>query len=150
MPLSYGFGLAFRCSDRLTFSMDMYHTAWQNYILTTADGKKISPITRGPANEAAIPSTTQVRVGSEYLFIKPDYTIPVRVGFFYDPAPAPGIVDNYFGASIGSGIGIGRFVFDAAYVARFGRHVGESTLSGLGLSQNVREHSFYTSLIIHF
>jgi long-subunit fatty acid transport protein len=150
MPMSYGFGVAFRFSDRLTFSTDVSHTAWQDFILTTQDGQKISPITKGPAREANIPSTTQVRIGSEYLFIRPKYTVPVRVGFFYDPAPSPGTADNYLGVSLGSGISIGRFVFDAAYVYRFGRNVGKSTIPDLDFSQDVNEHSFYTSMIIHF
>ena len=102
------------------------------------------------AAAANIPSTTQVRIGSEYLFIKPKYTVPVRVGFFYDPAPSPGTVDNYFGVSLGSGISIGRFAFDAAYVYRFGRNVGKSTIPDLNFSQDVNEHSFYTSMIVHF
>ncbi len=150
MPMSYGFGVAFRFSDRMTLSADISHTAWQDFILTDADGKRISPITKGPARKADINPTTQARVGAEYLFIKPKYTVPVRVGFFYDPAPAQGTPDNYFGFSIGSGIGIGRFIFDAAYVYRFGRNVGESAVPGIDFSQNVNEHSFYTSMIIHF
>jgi len=150
MPMSFGFGVAFRFSDRMTLSADAYHTAWQDFILTDAKGRKISPITKGLARKADVDSTTQVRVGAEYLFIKPEYTVPVRVGFFYDPAPAQGTTDEYFGLSLGSGIGLGRFIFDAAYVYRFGRNVGESTVPGLGLAQDINEHGFFTSLIVHF
>jgi hypothetical protein len=91
-----------------------------------------------------------VRLGAEYLFIKPNYSIPVRAGLFYDPAPAQGSPDDYYGFSLGTGIGIGRFVLDAAYVYRFGRDVAESLIPSMNFSQDVDEHSIYTSLIIHF
>jgi long-subunit fatty acid transport protein len=150
MPMSYGVGLAYRFSDRLTVSGDIYRTEWDDFILTDTDGKRISPITKGPVREADIDATTQVRLGAEYLFIKPNYTIPLRAGLFYDPAPAQGSPDDYYGFSVGTGIGVGRFVFDAAYVYRFGRDVAESTIPGIKFSQDVDEHSIYTSLIIHF
>jgi long-subunit fatty acid transport protein len=150
MPMSYGIGLAYRFSDRFTVSGDVYRTQWEDFILKDAAGRRTSPITEGPVQEADIDPTTQVRLGAEYLFIKPNYTIPVRAGLFYDPAPAQGSPDDYYGFSLGTGIGIGRFVFDAAYVYRFGRDVAESTIPGIKFSQDVDEHSFYTSLIIHF
>jgi long-subunit fatty acid transport protein len=150
MPMSYGIGLAYRFSDRFTISGDIYRTEWDDFIHTDADGKRTSPITKGSVRDADIDPTTQVRLGAEYLFIKPNYTIPVRAGLFYDPAPAQGSPDDYYGFSLGTGIGIGRFVFDAAYVYRFGRDVAESTIPGIKFSQDVDEHSFYTSLIIHF
>jgi long-subunit fatty acid transport protein len=150
MPMSYGFGMAFRLSDHLTVSTDITHTQWQDFILTDSTGKKTSPITDQSPDLSNINGTTQIRVGGEYLFIKPKYTIPVRVGIFYDPAPAQNRVDNYGGFSVGSGIGIGRFIFDVAYVYRFGRGVGASAVPDLNFHQNVNEQNFYTSLIIHF
>ena len=150
MPMSYGFGLAYRFSDRLTVSADVYRTAWQNFVLIGPKGKKISPVTQQPASKSDIGPTTQVRLGAEYLFIKPGYTVPVRAGLAYDPTPAPGSPDNYFGLSFGTGIGIGRFVFDVAYQYRFGRDVGKALIPGINVSQDVGEHSIYTSMIIHF
>jgi long-subunit fatty acid transport protein len=150
MPMSYGMGLAYRFSDRFTISGDIYRTQWDDFILTQQDGTRISPVTNRSTRESDIDATTQVRLGAEYLFIKPNYTIPVRAGFFYDPAPAQGSPDDYYGFSLGTGIGIGRFILDAAYVYRFGTDVGESLFTGLKLSQDVNEHNFYTSLIIHF
>ena len=150
MPMSYGIGLAYRFSDRFTVSADVTRTEWEDFVLTDATGRKISPITKDLASTADVSPTTQVHVGAEYLFIKPQYTIPVRAGFFYDPAPAPHSPDNYFGFSLGTGVGIGRFIFDVAYVYRVGIDVGKSTVPDLNLSQNVKEHSLFTSLIIHF
>ncbi len=64
---------------------------------------------------------------AEYLFIKPKYEIPLYVGIFYDPAPAEGEPDDFFGISIGSGIGMKKFKFDIAYQYRFGNNVGAFT-----------------------
>jgi long-subunit fatty acid transport protein len=150
MPMSYGIGLAYRFSDRLTASADISRTEWEDFVLTDSSGRETSPITNKSPGKSDIDATTQVRLGAEYLFIKPSYSIPVRAGLFYDPAPAQGSPDDYYGFSLGTGIGIGRFVFDAAYVYRFGRDVAESLIPGMNFSQDVDEHSLYTSLIIHF
>jgi long-subunit fatty acid transport protein len=150
MPMSYGLGLAYRFSDRFTVSADFYRTEWENFILTDSEGLKTSPISKLPLAKSDINATNQFHLGAEYLFIKPKYTIPVRGGFFYDPAPAQGGTDDYFGFSLGSGIGIGRFVFDVAYQYRFARGVGASVVPDFKFSQNVNEYSFYSSLIIHF
>ncbi|MDY0038815.1 MAG: outer membrane protein transport protein [Desulforhabdus sp.] len=150
MPMSYGLGVAYRFSDKFTLSADLYRTEWQDFILTNADGVEISPVSGLPVDESDIDPTMQVRLGAEYLIIRPKYVIPLRMGFFYDPAPAEKSPDDFFGVTFGSGIGIGRFMFDFAYQYRFGRDVGGSILQGLDFSEDLDEHSFYTSLIIHF
>ena len=150
MPMSYGIGLAYRFSDALTASIDIYRTEWGDFELTDADGNKTSPITGKPSSEADIDPTHQIRLGVEYLFIKPKYVIPLRGGLFYDPAPAEGSPDDFFGISLGSGIAKGRFVFDIAYQYRFGKDVGGSILQNLDFSQDVDEHTIYSSLIVHF
>jgi long-subunit fatty acid transport protein len=150
MPMSYGIGLAYRFSDQFTASLDIYRTEWDDFILKDADGIETSPITGRPINESNIVATHQVRTGAEYLIIKSNYVIPLRAGLFYDPAPASGSPDNYFGFSLGSGIAYGRFIFDIAYQYRFGNNVGTSILKNLNFSQDVKEHTVYSSLIIHF
>jgi hypothetical protein len=93
-----------------------------------------------------------VRVGAEYLFISPnsDYVIPLRGGVFYDPAPAAGTPDDFYGFSLGSGIAKGRYVFDIAFQCRFGKDVSESTIQYLSFSQDAQEYMIYSSLIVHF
>ncbi len=150
MPMSYGFGLAYRFSDRLTVSADFYRTEWDDFVLTDAQGQESSPISKLPVAKSDVSASNQVHLGMEYLFIRPRYSIPLRAGFFYDPAPAQGTTDDYFGFSLGSGIGFGRFIFDLAYQYRFGRDVGNTLVPGFRFSQDVDEHSFYSSLIIHF
>jgi|WetSurMetagenome_2_1015567.scaffolds.fasta_scaffold02458_9 long-subunit fatty acid transport protein len=150
MPMSYGFGLAYRFSDRLTLSADVYRTEWGRFLISTPDGKEFSALSGLPKDQSDVSATTQAHVGAEYLIIKPKYTIPLRAGFFYDPGPAEKSPDNYYGFSAGTGIGIGRFVFDLAYVYRFGNDVKKTLVEGVTFSQNVAEHAVYTSLIIHF
>lgn len=150
MPMSYGLGLAYRFSDQLTVSADVYRTEWGDFLLTTADGRQISPVSGLDARISDIGPTTQVRLGTEYLIIKSKHIMPLRAGVFYDPAPAEGSPDSYFGFSLGSGIGIGPFIFDVAYQYRFGDNVGSSILKNLGFSEDVMEHTVYTSLIYHF
>lgn len=154
MPMSYGVGVSYRFSDKLTIAADIYRTEWQDFVLMDADGKETDPITGKSIHESDIDPTYQVRLGAEYLFInrKPRYVIPLRAGVFYDPAPAEGSPDDYYGFSLGSGIAIGRYVFDIACQYRFGNDVGGSSMiqSYDNFSQNVDEYMVYSSLIIHF
>ena len=150
MPMSYGIGLAYRFSDHFTASFDIYRTDWQDFELKDSNGNKISPISGKPSGQSDIDPTYQVRLGSEYLFITDKYILPVRAGAFYDPAPAEGSPDDFFGFSVGSGIGAGRFIFDIAYQYRFGRDVGSSILGNLDFSEDVDEHTVYASMIVHF
>jgi long-subunit fatty acid transport protein len=150
MPMSYGIGAAWRFSDNLTASFDVYRTQWDDFILEDSQGNKTNPITGKNADESRLDPTHQVRLGAEYLFIGNKYVIPLRGGIFYDPAPTEDGVDDFFGLSIGSGIAYKRFIFDVAYQYRFGRDVGKSYLKHLDFSQNVDEHTLYSLLIVHF
>jgi len=55
---------------------------------------------------------------------------------------------NYLGFSLGSGISVGRYIFDIAYQYRFGNDVGKSILKNF--TQDIDEHMVYLSLIVHF
>lgn len=150
MPMSYGIGLAYRFSDNLTVSGDIYRTEWQDFVLTDSMGYDISLVTGLPVKKSDIDPTCQIRIGAEYLFIKEKYIIPLRCGFFYDPAPAQERPDDFFGFSLGSGISIRSYVFDFAYQYRFGNNVGKSALQHMNFSQDIEEHTFYASIIYHF
>ncbi len=150
MPMSYGIGLAYRFSDTFTASLDIYRTEWDDFISTNSNGIEKSPITGKSTSETHTDPTHQIRMGFEYILVKPKYEIPLCAGIFYDPAPAEGSPDNIFGFSIGSGIGKGRFKFDIAYQYRFGNDIGDSILKVLGFSQDIREHTVYSSVIIYF
>ncbi len=152
MPMSYGIGLAWRESDRLTVSMDIFRTHWEDLEIEDENGDKTSPITNRSPGESDIDPTHQIRLGAEYLLIRPevDYVIPLRLGLFYDPSPAAGAPDDYYGFSLGTGFGKGRFIFDLAYQFRYGNDVGGSLVGGSDFSQDVEEHLLYSSVIFHF
>lgn len=149
MPISYGIGFSYRFSDAFTISADMYRTEWQDFLLKRTSGET-SPITGLSAAESDIDPTTQIRLGFEYLFIRPQYLIPLRGGAFYDPVPAMGSPDDYYGISIGSGFARGRFIFDIAYQFRWGNNVGASIYREFDFSMDIEEHTVYSSIIIHF
>jgi len=150
MPVSYGVGIAYRFSDILTLSLDLFRTEWDDYVFTDEDGDKLSPITGKLPSESDVDATHLVRMGAEYLILKGKYIFPLRGGLFMDQAPAEGNPDNYYGFSLGSGIARGRTVFDAAYQYRFGRDVGASGREAWDFSQDTDEHIVYASMIIYF
>ncbi len=150
MPMSYGIGVSYRFSDQLTVSADIYRTEWQDFVKRDSNGMETSATSGLPISQSDIDPTTQVRIGTEYLIIKPKYVIPLRGGIFYDPAPAEGSPDDFFGFSLGSGLAYGNYIFDVAYQYRFGNNVGGSILQSLDFSEDVKEHTVYMSFIYHF
>lgn len=150
MPLSYGLGLAYRHSDALTLAADLYRTEWSRFTLVDQNGIERSPLSGRPKSEVGdIEDTLWIRMGAEYLIIKDDYAIPLRGGLFYDPAPAEGDKDEYYGFTLGSGVAYKQFIFDVAYQYRTGDGVGKDSLPQLGLSQDVTEHRVFASLVLH-
>jgi len=149
MPLSYGIGFSYRFNDAFSISADIYRTEWQDFLMTES-GEETSPITGLSKEESDIDPTTQVRLGCEYLFIGPQYVIPLRGGIFYDPAPAPHSPDDFYGISLGTGIAWKNYIFDIAYQYRSGNDVGEYLDQDYAFSMDSEEHRLYTSLIIHF
>jgi long-subunit fatty acid transport protein len=155
MPTSYGIGLACRFSDEFTIDLDIYRTEWSDYTFTDGQGNELSPITGRLKSESNIKDTTQVRIGGEYLLIKPEknLVVPLRAGFFYDPEPADGKVKDYYGFTLGSGIGHKRFIFDIAYQLRWGHNVDTSNVintTSADAKADVSQHLILASVIYHF
>jgi len=150
MPLTYGLGLGYRFSDALTMSFDVTRSHWENFAIQNAKGEMISPITNKDIGNSNVGTSTQVRLGAEYLIIAEKFLIPIRGGAFYDPAPTTSGVDNYYGLTCGSGFAWGRYAFDIAYQYRFGNNVGDHMLRNQDFKQNMSEHAVYSSLIVHF
>ena len=155
MPMSYGIGIACRFSDEFTVDLDVYRTEWSEYTLTDGQGNEFSPINGRPKSESNTKDTTQVRIGGEYLLIKPEKNLvmPLRAGFFYDPEPADGKVKDFYGFTIGSGIGYKRFIFDMAYQIRWGHNVDASNVintTSADAKADVTQHLILASVIYHF
>lgn len=152
MPMSYGIGAAYRFSDRFTISADAYRTHWEKFLLKQEGGTKTSAVTAKSEEQSDVDPTCQVRLGAEYLLINKNkhYVIPLRMGLFYDPAPADNNPDDYYGISLGTGFAKGKFIFDIAAQYRFGRDVGSAIFPYNSFSQDVDEFKVYSSIIIHW
>ncbi len=150
MPQSYGIGLACRFSDQFMMDLDVYRTDWQDYYLRQADGRELSLFTGQDRSLSDTDPTYQVRLGGEYLFILNNFVIPCRAGVFYDPEPTANKPDDFYGASLGSGIVKGSFAWDVAYQFRWGNDVRKVRLGTEEVGQDVEQHTIYTSLIYYF
>ena len=153
LPLSYGAGIACRFSDRWSLGLDLYLTDWSDYYIQDGEGNRFSPIDGRPLELSDVGDTTQVRFGTEYLFLFPEkfIVIPVRFGAFYDPEPQQGGSKDFYGISVGSGIGYKNIVFDAAYVFRWADHVNGDNLITTGDTRlDARQHSVLASVIFYF
>jgi long-subunit fatty acid transport protein len=153
MPMSYGLGVRWEFSQSFMVAFDIYRTEWDDFTFENAEGEKISPITGLSMDETDTEPTVQARLGAEYLFTDKyrGIAIPLRCGVFYDPAPAQGSPDDFFGFSLGAGFTKNEwFSFDVAYQFRFGDNVGASLFPFESFSQNVREHKVYASVIVYW
>jgi len=149
MPMSYGLGVAYAYANNLRFSMDIHRTHWNNFVLRRDNGVELCPLNGQPTEKVNIKQTHQVRMGMEYNFIKSTYVTSFRSGLFYDPAPAQGNPDDYYGFSLGLGIKFGSYAMDTSYQFRFGNDVGDTLLKQYDFSQDVQEHTFLMSFIYY-
>lgn len=168
MPASYGIGFAYRHSDRLTVSLDIYRTEWSEFAITSkATGERKNPLSNQPVGKGKPRDTTQVRLGAEYLIIGDRMVIPLRAGLFYDPEPgmlktgnqtAGSAIDDstwssklndFFGFSVGSGIAIDSWAFDISYQYRSGNRV-TSDVTLQDINMDTTQHTVMSSLIYHF
>jgi long-subunit fatty acid transport protein len=150
MPLSYGLGAAY--IDRQhgwSFSADIYRTHWNQFEMELTDGRRISPISGLDMNEADVDPTIWIRCGGQKSFQLTNYLLEMRAGIFYDPAPAEHSPDDFWGMSLGGGIGNEMFTIDVAYQVRFGNDVGDSILQDLDFSQDIVDHKFFVSFIYY-
>ena len=155
-PWMFGLGLSYRFTDAWTVSADVTRVEWSDFMISQTDPEtgaqiKTSPFTGTRIDEADVSATNTVRAGFEYLFVAEHFVVPVRGGIFYDPLPAKGSPDDYYGFSLGSGIAWKAMALDFAYTFRYGDNVMGDLLSGVvGSKANVVNHRFLFSMIIYF
>lgn len=148
-PLIAGLGTAWRPTDALTISTDVTWTDWSSYKYRE-NGQDMNPSTGLPVENSRLEDTFTWRLGEEYLLIFDHYIVPLRAGVGYDPAPGVGEVDDFYTASLGTGLQFNRLVFDIAYEARWGNDVNRAVLAGFGGSQDVLQHRVLASMIVYF
>ena len=82
--------------------------------------------------------------------------IPFRAGLSWDQRPAIGSPDEYWGASLGSGISIGKgpnkVIIDVAYIYTWGNNVMGTLVPGQEgkMGTDMERHELYVSAIYHF
>jgi long-subunit fatty acid transport protein len=149
MPLSYGLGLSYRYSDEWTMSFDVYRTDWSKFEIRDEGGNRLNPLDGKPLSEGRLKDTTQVRAGVEYFILGEHDMVPLRLGLFYDPEPAKGSVDDYYGFSLGTGYKRGRVAIDAAYQYRKGSNVTGDIPAIDDINADIDQHYFLISGIFY-
>jgi len=177
-PASLGLGAAYRFpNDKLTLSLDVTRRNWDSFV--QIDRRKgldarISPVTGLPKRLSEHEPTYTVRLGGEYVFVDPSKPrqrlLPsLRAGLVYDPAPASGrkdtwwgirrgdgATDKYYGVTLGAGLLIhNRVNIDAAYEYRWADDARKDTLAGAGrlersFDADIGQHLLSLSTVIYF
>ena len=164
-PYSLGLGLAVHPIDQLTLSSDFTWSNWSESKLTHGKRatKEFGEITEEiihdepfPGNEDAFEDsreqqdTNQFRLGVEYVFLRGSWLIPVRAGFFTNTLYITDGNDEsitYLGYTVGIGVGIKDFLFDAAFVYQRGDSFFHESSPG---DREFRSKQFYVSAIYRF
>jgi long-subunit fatty acid transport protein len=147
MPASYGLGLAYRHSDKLTVALDAYTTDWEEFVIVDSVGNRSNPIDN---SSETLKNTTQLRLGTEYLFIRDKYVVPVRAGLFYDPEPGTAHINEFYGFSLGTGYSRGRVVLDMSYQFRITNDSSSDIPGVTDSNYDVDQYSFMFSAIYYF
>lgn len=157
IPQSYGVGISWRPDypnfrDTLTLALDIYRTDWQNYYLRHPDGYEENLYSNALRSECNTRPTHQIRMGAEYWFFSESkgYGLPFRMGAFYDPEPTAFKPDDFWGVSFGTGFLKENIAFDIAWQYRWGNNVRETRILDEDVVQDVRQHTFYCSIIYYF
>ena len=134
MPAVIGFGAGYRVSSRLILGMDIALFGW----------KKYEVIYFGEPTPRPFASRTKVNLGAEYLLPlrigQRKVTLPLRLGYYYDPQPSLNPETNYHNLTLGGGFKLWRLNFDAAFTYGF------ENSSGHGL----RRYMVNFSTMYHF
>jgi len=108
-PMHSTAGAAWNWTDSLLTSLDVRHTQWSRFSYQAEGGEKINPLDGSPHGENPISDCWGVACGAEVLLDAGDSaSVPVRCGLGWDQQPAIGQADQYWSASIGSGVAIGN------------------------------------------
>jgi long-subunit fatty acid transport protein len=144
-PGAVAFGVSWRPLSQLTVSTDYTRTFWskgriRNFFTLppTPVNATTPPVPAAPEDffpSLAYPSflqstdasrqqdTEQIRIGTEYVFIRERFKWPVRAGYFSDRqivTGASGRAPRFNGLTAGAGVVFGSLLFDVAFVYETG------------------------------
>ena len=157
-PWYSALGAVWRWNNRLYSTLDISHTHWSDFSFKAEGETRINPLDGSsddsPGGRNEIDDCWAVRFGTEYLWVLNRTEIPFRGGLAWEQRPAVNDPDNYYSASLGSGISIGkdpgRTIIDFAYIFTYGDDVMGSLVPDRDLTTDSVEHQFYLSCIQHF
>ena len=175
-PDSLALGLAYRANDRLTLSLDVTRTDWNDFYVKDKEGRRFSLVDfsalDNPWTRSQFDPTYTVRLGGEYVFVpkEPEEQLgrlwSLRAGLFYDEEPASGRKsgftwpgdngdgnpESFYGVTWGVGLLLGQRVnLDFAYQLRYGQDVNADFLRGVnGFREDFFQHRFLLSTVIYF
>ncbi len=161
-PWSLGFGVSWRPRSALTLSADYTKTNWseatiRNYFVLPATPISTPDQPPSPIEFSSLPypyvfldsqnDTEEIRAGVEYVLIRRRLKIPLRAGYFnakqIDTLQI-GTPPRFNGLTVGTGIILGRVVFDMAYLHEMGEFVTQE------VRNRVRNQRIFASLIYRF
>jgi long-subunit fatty acid transport protein len=173
-PDTWAAGVAWRKNDRLTLSLDVSRTDWNDLYVKDARGRKFSlvdgALLQNPLQRVHFDPTWNVRFGGEYVFVPrtPKVRLPylwsLRGGLSYEEEPASnrntrdpfvqgnGEPDRFYGVSLGVGVQAWQRVnFDFAYQFRYGPDVNADVFQGVeGFESDEFRHRLLFSTVIYF
>jgi long-subunit fatty acid transport protein len=175
-PASLALGAAWRANDRLTLSMDVTRTDWNDFYVKTEEGNRRSLVDFSnldePWTRTHFEPTYTVRLGTEYVFLpkEPEENLgrlwTLRGGLFFDQEPATakssgfrrpgdngsGKPDNFYGCALGVGVLLGQRVnIDAAWQLRYGPGVNRDFIRGIpGFKEDVLQQRVLLSTVVYF
>lgn len=174
LPDTWAFGAAYRANDKLTISMDISITDWNDFFIRREDGSRFSLVDASDPDDPAVATdykrTKTIRLGMEYVFLPSqlEEDLPslwtLRSGLFYDEEPASGRSttnlmsrgdgkpDRFYGFTAGVGLlAFQRINIDAAYQLRYGNGVNSDFIRGVpGFEEDVLQHRVLLSTVIYF
>jgi len=168
IPGAAGVGASWRPRSNLTISLDYTRARWStgqihNFFTLPRTEPDQPPPTPKPPNDffPSLPyptlikdveqqDTSQLRAGVEYVVIKNRLKWPIRAGYFTDGQyfqAATGGAPTFHAFTVGTGLIVGPFLFDVAYLHETGSYLSIDPVDGNLLSNNVKASRVYASVI---
>lgn len=173
-PDTFAIGAAYRANDRLTLSLDVSRTDWNDGWVKDSRGRKFAMVDgtdlSDPRTRTHLDPAYTVRLGAEYTFIPREPGLEfnqlwtLRGGLFYEEEPATGRStrfamsrgngepDRFYGFAVGVGVlAFQRVNIDLAYELRYGPSVNRDVLRGVeGLDTDELRQRILLSTVIYF
>jgi long-subunit fatty acid transport protein len=167
IPEAAGVGASWRPRSNLTLSLDYTRAHWSSgritnfFTLPRTEPDQPPPVPKAPndffpvlpyptLNDVDQRNTSQLRSGVEYVVIKNRIRWPIRVGYFTDGQyfrAATGEAPTFHAFTVGTGLIVGPFLFDVAYLHETGSYLSVDPADGALLNNSVKASRVFASVI---